>query len=150
MELLKQKSLFSLTDGGVWFDFPSEHIPVERNGLYTLHGVGAVPVPTIKKGDRLLLPIDEGLALDADGEYISADMDCSRIRARLCGREGTMSMIVVERAGKYLLIAIDHGENAVYSAVKEEAARLYPDDIDGYIRHKSPCIGELYRLCGLE
>lgn len=39
---------------------------------------------------------------------------------------------------------------ARYSAVKEEAARLYPDDIDGYIRHKSPCIGELYRLCGLE
>lgn len=39
---------------------------------------------------------------------------------------------------------------AQYSAVKEQAARLYPDDIDGYIRHKSPCIGELYARCGLE
>lgn len=120
MKLLKQGGGFSLTEGGVWFDFPSEHIPAEREGLYTLHGVGNVPVPTIKKGDRLLLPIDEGLAIDADGEYTSGDMDCSRIRARLCGREGTMSMIIVERSGKYLLIALDHGENAVYSAVKED------------------------------
>ena len=36
-----------------------------------------------------------------------------------------------------------------YSAVKETAAALYPDDIDGYINHESPCIEELYKLCGL-
>jgi len=36
-----------------------------------------------------------------------------------------------------------------YSAVKEEAARLYPEDIDGYIAHKSPCITALYRECGM-
>ena len=36
-----------------------------------------------------------------------------------------------------------------YSTVKEEAARLYPDDIDGYIAYKSPCIEALYRQCGL-
>lgn len=36
-----------------------------------------------------------------------------------------------------------------YSAVKQEAARRYPDDIDAYIRHKSPCIEALYRQCGL-
>lgn len=38
---------------------------------------------------------------------------------------------------------------ATYSRVKEEAARLFPNDIDGYIRHKTPCIEELYRQCGL-
>lgn len=37
-----------------------------------------------------------------------------------------------------------------YSAVKEEAARRFPDDIDGYIQYKSPCIEELYRLCVLK
>ena len=37
-----------------------------------------------------------------------------------------------------------------YSAVKMEAAARYPNDIDGYIAHKSPCIAELYRACGLE
>lgn len=36
-----------------------------------------------------------------------------------------------------------------YSAVKEKAAELYPNDIDGYIAYKSPCIQELYQLCGL-
>lgn len=41
--------------------------------------------------------------------------------------------------------------NAVkkYSEVKEIAARLFPNDIDAYIRYKSPCIEELYALCGL-
>lgn len=36
-----------------------------------------------------------------------------------------------------------------YGKVKEEAAALYPNDIDGYIAYKSPCIEELYRRCGL-
>lgn len=37
-----------------------------------------------------------------------------------------------------------------YSRVKETAARLFPDDVDGYIAYKSPCIEELYGLCGLK
>ena len=37
-----------------------------------------------------------------------------------------------------------------YSAVKEKAAELFPNDIDKYIEYKSPCIEELYRQCGLE
>ncbi len=37
-----------------------------------------------------------------------------------------------------------------YSRVKEEAARLFPEDIDGYIGYKSPCIEDLYRQCGLK
>ena len=36
-----------------------------------------------------------------------------------------------------------------YSEVKEIAAQMFPDDIDKYIEHKSPCIEELYKLCGL-
>ena len=36
-----------------------------------------------------------------------------------------------------------------YGAVKEEGAQLFPDDIEGYIAHKTPCIEELYRQCGL-
>ena len=37
-----------------------------------------------------------------------------------------------------------------YSEVKEAAAERFYDDIDGYIACKSPCIEELYRLCGLK
>jgi GrpB-like predicted nucleotidyltransferase (UPF0157 family) len=36
-----------------------------------------------------------------------------------------------------------------YSTVKETAAALFPNDIDGYIAYKSPCIEELYKACGL-
>ena len=36
-----------------------------------------------------------------------------------------------------------------YGQVKEQAALLFPDDIDGYIKFKTPCIEELYKLCGL-
>ena len=38
---------------------------------------------------------------------------------------------------------------AQYSRIKEEAAQLYPNDIDGYIRHKAPCIEALYSRIGL-
>ena len=37
-----------------------------------------------------------------------------------------------------------------YGTVKEEAARLFPDDIDKYIEYKTPCILELYEMCGLK
>ena len=37
-----------------------------------------------------------------------------------------------------------------YSQVKEMAAQLFPDDIDRYIEYKTPCIEELYALCGLK
>ena len=37
-----------------------------------------------------------------------------------------------------------------YGQIKEVAAERFPNDIDGYIRYKSPCIEELYRLCGLK
>ena len=33
-----------------------------------------------------------------------------------------------------------------YSKVKEEAAKLFPDNIDQYIEYKTPCIKELYLL----
>lgn len=37
-----------------------------------------------------------------------------------------------------------------YSQAKRSAAELFPDNIDGYIGYKSPCIAEIYRECGLE
>ncbi len=39
---------------------------------------------------------------------------------------------------------------AWYGRVKTEGAALYPDDIDGYIAHKTPCVQALYKACGLE
>ena len=43
-----------------------------------------------------------------------------------------------------------HPEAAArYGRAKQEAAALYPNDIDGYIAQKAPCIAELYQACGL-
>lgn len=36
-----------------------------------------------------------------------------------------------------------------YSQVKENGAKLFPDNMDKYIEYKSPCIEEMYSLCGL-
>ncbi len=45
-----------------------------------------------------------------------------------------------------------HNTEAVekYSSVKEKAAALFPDNIDKYIEYKTPCIEELYLMCGLK
>ena len=37
-----------------------------------------------------------------------------------------------------------------YSAVKETAAALFPNDIEKYIQYKSPCIEKMYEMCGLK
>ncbi len=37
-----------------------------------------------------------------------------------------------------------------YGAVKERAAQLFPNDINQYIAYKSPCIEEIYSICGLK
>ena len=36
-----------------------------------------------------------------------------------------------------------------YSSVKYRAAKLYPHDIGKYIECKTPCIEEMYKLCGI-
>ena len=37
-----------------------------------------------------------------------------------------------------------------YGMTKETAAQLFPDDIDKYIEYKTPCIQELYEMCGMK
>lgn len=37
-----------------------------------------------------------------------------------------------------------------YGATKERAAQLFPGDMDKYMEYKSPCVEELYEMCGLK
>ena len=37
-----------------------------------------------------------------------------------------------------------------YSDIKKKAAQLFPADIERYIAYKTPCIEELYAMCGLK
>lgn len=36
-----------------------------------------------------------------------------------------------------------------YSRVKQDGAKLYPEDIDSYLEYKGPVIEKIYRSCGL-
>lgn len=119
MNLLKDKNGFSLTSDSVRFDFISDVLPKEHGTLYKSEVCGSVPVPVIKSGDRLLLPIDEGIAITADKEYESGEYDIECIEGSFCSRQGTMSMIIIERERKYLLIALDNGINSKYKAEKQ-------------------------------
>lgn len=120
MNLLKVKNGFILQSCEVSFDFVSELIPEKKNDLFRIEMSGEVPVPEIKSGDRILLPVDEGIALCAEKEYVPGEFSCDDIGGYFCSRNGTMSMIIVERQNKYLLIALDNGVNSRYRAWRNE------------------------------
>ncbi len=120
MNIEKIKNGYSMISDGVGFDFLCERAPEACGDLYRMTVEGAVPVPRIEAGDRLLLPVDEGIAITADRQYASGEVNCDALGDRFCTRNGTMSMIIVERRRKYLLIALDSGLYAEYRATRED------------------------------
>lgn len=116
MNLIKNGDGFSIEKNNVGFDFKTAKIPTKENGFFVLMTSGNIPVPEIRARDRLLLPVDEGIAITADEEYEKGQFDCECISRNFCSREGTMGMIVVERAKKFLLIALENTPYASYEA----------------------------------
>ncbi len=119
MNISIYKNGFSLVSDAVCFDFACNLYPKEQDSLFKLKVCGKAPVPSIKAGDRLLLPVDEGIAITAEKEYASGEFDCNCIKSSFCSREGTMSMIIIERENKYLLISLDNGINSKYKAERK-------------------------------
>lgn len=83
-------------------------------------GTGSLPTPHVERGDRIWLPVDEGIALEADGVYEKGDLDFEEIAHPFCSREATMSLILIERGDAVLMIALEDGRYASY-ALKREA-----------------------------
>lgn len=135
MNLLKDKNGFSLVSDEVCFNFMSSLFPEEHESLYKLEVSGNIPVPGIKAGDRLLLPVDEGIAITAEKEYSPGEFDFNCIEGSFCSRQGTMSMIIVERENKYLLISLDNGIDSKYKAKKQNG--LYALEI---VCNKQCCV----------
>lgn len=119
MDMQKNKNGFSIVSEEVSFSFISSFTPTEKDSMLELKIVGDAPVPEIQSGDRLLLPIDEGLALTADRSYDPRQYTVDRVGGNFCSREGTMSMVIVERKGKFLLIALENGFDSSYAAFKD-------------------------------
>ena len=108
-----------LEKDGTVFEFSADIGTQNADGFCKVDICGEVPVPKIRKTDRILLPVDEGIVLKADGNYENGEFRFSKIRHRLSGREGTLSMLVVQRDRKYLMIALQSGVHSVYSVPKE-------------------------------
>ena len=119
MGIKKFENGFELSLDDVSFEFHAKTVPYECDGIYSLDSIGEIPVPKILKGDRILLPIDEGVALKAEEAYDGGDFDMDNIKAYFHSRPGTMCMIIVERQNKFLLIALKSGADAYYTATKE-------------------------------
>ena len=123
---------FALSDGDVLFDFDSDKTLSKNGDSYYLDLIGNAPVPNIHARDRLLLPVDEGIAIEADKNYPPCHVSLDKISSGFSRREGTMSMVIVERNQKYLLIEVKDALNGEYSAEKE----------DGIYNLKIRCGGE--------
>ncbi len=120
MNFCKNTDGFSLKKDNIGFDFKTAQIPTEKDGFFVLTASGNIPVPEIHACDRLLLPVDEGIAVTADEEYEKGQFDCECIGGSFCSREGTMGMIIVERAKKFLLIAIENTPYSSYETKRTE------------------------------
>ena len=116
MQLVKTEEGFIFESDNVKFSFLTDNLPTANGEIYDCLAKGNIPVPTIQPKDRLLLPIDEGIAITADRKYEPGEFDCDNIKGHFCGRGGTLSMVIVEREGKFLFIVLHDGANATYSA----------------------------------
>ena len=87
---------FSLAKGGVSFDFVTELRPQQTGELLRFSVKGSAPIPTLLDGDRLLLPVGEGIALT-----VGEDNLVPNANGDFCSKLGTMSMVIVERGGKF-------------------------------------------------
>lgn len=120
MNIIKNSIGFTLIADTIAFDFETTVCPIFEKNTATAEICGKVPIPKLLPGDRLLLPADEGIAITVDKEYESGEFDCNLIEGDFCSREGTMSMIIIERGGKYLLINLEIGINSEYKAERKD------------------------------
>ncbi len=104
----KTENGFSISYGNVNFDFSSAIIPRETNKLLELDAVGAIPTPILNDGDRILIPMGEGIALT-----VGEESPITNAFGDFHSKQGTLCMVIVEREGKFLLISL---ENGIYTA----------------------------------
>lgn len=115
MTYLENEKGFLIEKDGVTFAFCGEKKPGE--GL-RMNVAGAVPTPELADGDRILVPVGEGVALTVGEErpVMNASGD-------FCSKQGTMCLVILEREGKFLMISLDHGIHSSYSTKPDESGR---------------------------
>ena len=118
MHCQKTENGFSLRLDAVCFDFITPLTAEKCDSLYAVTAQGNAPVPQILHGDRLILPVDEGLAVYAHEDYVVGELDVTDMHGGFRSREGTVGLVAVERQGKFLMICPADGLHSDYRAVK--------------------------------
>ncbi len=120
MKILTTDQGFSISSAETSYFFVSTHDPIMENGLLTLIANGIIPTPELQKSDRLILPVDEGIAIEVGKKYTNGELDINNIKSSFLRREGIMSMLVIERNKEFLLICLENGIDANYSAIQKD------------------------------
>ena len=68
MKCEKTNAGFLLSSDRVHFDFTSSVQPETENSMLCMDILGEVPVPKLEGGDRILIPMGEGIALTVGEE----------------------------------------------------------------------------------
>ena len=114
--------------GDVRFDFLSDKALTLDGQTARIYLEGIVPTPTLCDGDRILVPVGEGIALTV------GETDLVRgAFGDFCSKTGTLCMVIVEREGKFLLISLDSGVDSSYDTRPEN------DRYKLVIKNKKPC-----------
>ena len=115
MNLQKIDSGFSLVSDEVSFDFASEILPEEKNSVFGFKVNGIVPTPKLREGDRIFIPMGEGIALK-----VGEKDPIANAYGDFCSKQGTLCMVIVEREGKFLLISLENGVYSSYDTRPED------------------------------
>ena len=115
MELFVNEQGFSIKSGKVDFDFLSETAPQKKGSAYSFDILGKIPTPALKDGDRILIPMGEGIAL-----IVGEDEPVANAFGDFCSKQGTVCMVIVEREGKFLLISLENGIYSSYDTRPED------------------------------
>ena len=114
MELKKTEGGFSIISGEICFDFIQKADVCENGSLFELEAVGVIPTPILNDGDRILIPMGEGIALT-----VGEDSPITNAFGDFCSKQGTMRMVILERDGKFLLISLESGVYTAYDTRPE-------------------------------
>ena len=144
MNFKKSENGFSIVCDSVSFDFVSDIFPEEKDGVIFLNTEGILPTPTLENGDRILLPMGEGIALT-----VGEPEPIANAFGDFCSKQGTLCMVILERNGKFLLISLDNGINSAYDTRPENGKYKL------LMKNKLPCgvkytvTDSLYKACSL-
>lgn len=137
----ENKNGFSFALDETVFEFTNNLTAQKNREVYEVNVKERAPIPKLEAGDRIILPVDEGMVVYADKDYVAGELDIKNMGGDFSSREGTVGLVAIERKGKFLLICPENGLHSGYSAVKK--GELY--DLSVYCKKEMKVFYGIYR-----